>query len=251
MKKIIITLISVLFIIALSTTAVLASEAARLSDGADLLTDAEEAQLLAKLDEISEKYKLDAVVVTVESVGDKTEQEYADDYFDANDFGFGDDGILMLYCAETDKGHITTTGKCIEVFNDSAIGSIGTGIRRHLDIGNYYDAFTSFAADCENYMEIAVNGAPFNFGFTVVVSVVIGLIGAFIVGGKLKGQLKTVKAKEEAESYIKKDSLNVTNSNDFFLYRNVTRKEKKQESSDDDTTTHTSSSGTTHGGGGF
>lgn len=250
MKKIIITFVSVLFIIALTVTAVFASEASRLSDGADLLTDAEEAQLLAKLNEISDKYKMDAVVVTVESAGDKTEQEYADDYFDANDFGYGDDGILMFYCAGTDKGHITTTGKCIEVFNDSAIGSIGTNIRNHIDSGNYYDAFNSFAADCEHYMDIAVNGAPFNFGLTAVVSVIIGLIGAFAVGGKFKGQLKTVSSKAEAASYIKKGSLNITNSNDFFLYCNVTRTEKKQESSDD-TTTHTSSSGTTHGGGGF
>lgn len=100
-------------------------------------------------------------------------------------------------------------------------------------------------------MDIYLNGSPFNFGLSIVVSGIAGLIGAFIVGGKFKGQLKTVASKAGASSYVKKNSLNITQSNDFFLYRNVTRKEKKQESTDNGTTTHTSTSGNTHGGGGF
>ena len=48
---------------------------------------------------------------------------------------------------------------------------------------------------------------------------------------------------------MKKDSLNVTESADLFLYHNMTRTEKKKESSSEGSSTHTSSSGTTHGGG--
>ena len=39
----------------------------RLVDGADLLTEREEGELLAKLDEISERQQLDVVVVTTDS----------------------------------------------------------------------------------------------------------------------------------------------------------------------------------------
>jgi len=68
----------------------------RLIDGADLLTDSEEAKLLERLDEISEKYQTDVVIVTNYSLEGKTSTAYADDFFDYNGYGFGEnaDGIL-------------------------------------------------------------------------------------------------------------------------------------------------------------
>lgn len=70
----------------------------RLIDGADLLTDSEEAKLLERLDEISEKYQTDVVIVTNYSLEGKTSTAYADDFFDYNGYGFGEnaDGILFL-----------------------------------------------------------------------------------------------------------------------------------------------------------
>ena len=61
--------------------------------------------------------------------------------------------------------------------------------------------------------------------------------------------MKSVHSQAAANSYMKKDSLNVTESTDLFLYHNMTRTEKKKESSSEGSSTHTSSSGTTHGGG--
>ena len=49
------------------------------------------------------------------------------------------------------------------------------------------------------------------------------------------------------------NSMNLTNSRELFLYRDVHRTERPKESSSSDSggsSTHTSSSGTTHGGGG-
>lgn len=72
---------------------------------------------------------------------------------------------------------------------------------------------------------------------------------ALIIVGSMKGKLKSVHSQAAANSYMKKDSLNVTESTDLFLYHNMTRTEKKKESSSEGSSTHTSSSGTTHGGG--
>ena len=49
-----------------------------LIDNADLLTGEEESNLLAKLDEISDRLSVDVAVVTEDSIGDKTPREYAD-----------------------------------------------------------------------------------------------------------------------------------------------------------------------------
>ena len=56
-----------------------------------------------------------------------------------------------------------------------------------------------------------------------------------------------------AASYEREGSMNLTNSRELFLYRDVHRTERPKESSSSDSggsSTHTSSSGTTHGGGG-
>lgn len=61
----------------------------RLADMADLLQESEEKALLALLDEMSERQQLDIVVVTANTLNGKTPMEYADDFYDYNDYGFG------------------------------------------------------------------------------------------------------------------------------------------------------------------
>ena len=70
----------------------------RLVDEADLLSDSEESRLLTTLDEISERQNCDVVVVTVDTIGDSTATEFADDFYDYNGYGAGEnrDGILLL-----------------------------------------------------------------------------------------------------------------------------------------------------------
>lgn len=71
---------------------------ARLVDQAELLTAEEQQQIQAKLDEVSELHHCDAVVMTVNSLDGKTATEYADDAFDYDGYGLGEDkaGILFL-----------------------------------------------------------------------------------------------------------------------------------------------------------
>ena len=51
----------------------------RLVDRADLLSELEEEELEARLDEISERQQADVVVVTVNSLDGKSAQDYADE----------------------------------------------------------------------------------------------------------------------------------------------------------------------------
>ena len=66
----------------------------RLVDEADLLSDSEEEMLVEMLDGISTRQNLDIVIVTVNSTGEQTAAEYADDTYDYN--GYAEDGILLL-----------------------------------------------------------------------------------------------------------------------------------------------------------
>ena len=64
------------------------SQLPRLADDADLLTDSEEKELNQQLDTVSEEQECDVIVVTVDSLNGKTVEEYADDYYDDNGYGY-------------------------------------------------------------------------------------------------------------------------------------------------------------------
>ena len=82
------------------------SELPRLVDDADLLTDSEEKELNQQLDTVSEEQECDVIIVTVDSLNGKTVEEYADDYYDDNSYGYGENnsGILFLVVWMTGNG---------------------------------------------------------------------------------------------------------------------------------------------------
>lgn len=236
----------------------------RLVDMADLLSDSEEAALSEELDEISERQKVDVVVVTVSSLEGESAMAYADDFYDYNEYGFGEekDGILFLISMEEREWHITTTGYGIRAVTDSGIESISSMMIDDLQEGDYGAAFTTYAQMCDEFITEAREWDLYDDGS---MDGVFGLVGSFvmsfglafvialIVTGIMKGQLKTVRGRSAADDYIKEGSMELTKENDLFLYRQIDRREKpKNDDSNqsEGSSTHTSSSGTTHGGGG-
>ncbi len=70
------------------------------------------------------------------------------------------------------------------------------------------------------------DSGEFDLKSTLIISVVVGAVIALIVVNVMKGQLKSVRKESGAGNYIKAGSFNLTRSNDFFLYRTVTKNEK-------------------------
>ena len=265
MKK---KMIALLFVLALCLCAAVPAFAAdgfadeyyRVNDLADLLTDSEEAALLQKLDEISQRQKMDVIVVTVNNLdGYDSAAEYADVVYEYCKYGYGDqkDGLLLLISMEERDWAISTCGYGITAFTDSGIEYIIDQIKPDLSDGNYVAAFDTYANLCDEFITQARNGAPFDKSnlpreplsiIWVPISVVFGVVLALIIVGSMKGKLKSVHTQVAANSYLKKDSLTITESSDLFLYHTVTRS-KKEKDNDSGSSTHTSSSGTTHGGG--
>ena len=177
--------------------------------------------------------------------------EYADDFFDYNGYGFGAsyDGVLLLISMEDRDWWISTTGLGIRALDDSTIEYIGEWMLDDLSNGWYADAFETFVDECEYYINGEINGFPFDFGSTLMTSVVIGLIAAFIATAVMKSKLKSVRRQTAASDYVKANSLQLTQSQEIYLYRNVVAVKRASESSGL-SSTHRSSSGRSHGGGG-
>jgi len=263
MKKFItvLSLLCVLFITALPSFA--GGDLPRLVDGADILDNDEETALLDMLNEISERQQVDVVVFTVESIGTDSAQYYTDnEIFEAYNYGYGSDRntILLMLSMEYRDWHVTTAGYGITAVTDAGLEYMFEQFIPYLSDGDYFTGFTVYAEYCDEFITLAKNGdpfdiddlpkEPFNKGMAFIVSLVIGLIVAFITVGSMKSKMKSVREQAGAKYYVKQNSMNITESRDYYLYRSVSRSEKSDSSSSGGSSTHTTSSGTRVGGGG-
>ena len=234
----------------------------RLVDQADLLTDAEETALLAKLDEISERQQFDVVVVTVETTGERTPMAFADDYFEYGGFGYC---VLLISMAERDW-HVSTCGfgetALDEDYSRSYLESVG--FNSALSNGAYAEAFNIYADYADDFVTEAKTNKPYSSRHRVdgkkhkalgaVVSLLIGMvISAIITLSKKNSYTKAVHMQSGAAQYMVGGSLVMRQSHDRFLYSHVDRRAKPKDNdrssgSSYSSGSHTSSSGTSHGG---
>ena len=257
-KNIIGFLTAVLLLIGLVLPAQAASP--RLVDEAGLLTEKESSKLLEKLDKISTEQQLDVVIVTVDSLGQKTSQAYADDYFDYEGYGQGEslDGILLLVSMEDRDWAISTHGYGITAFTDAGLSYMQEKFRPYLSEGEYAKAFEKFADLCEKFIKQAKKGKPYDNGnmpkeplswVWIPGDLLIGCGIAVVVALTKKGQLKSVRKKVLAQAYVVPGSQNVTDCRDFLVNRfTTTRIIEHHDDHPGGSSTHQSSSGSTHGG---
>ena len=237
------------------------SHPSRLIDNAFLLSDSEKSSLESKLDSISQNQECDVIILSTNTLEGKTTTEYADDFYDYNNYGIGDDknGVLLLINMEERDWYISTCGFGITAFTDAGIEYIGNEIQPYLKDAKYSKAFETYADLCDKFITQAKTGKPydkknlpkkpFKIVMEILISVGIGVAIAFMVGKLMKSQLKTVRSKAQATDYVDKNSLNITNSNEMFIFSRINRTAKPKEKNSG-SSTHQSSSGTTHGGGG-
>ena len=243
----------------------------RLADQEELLTTEEQEELLARLDEISERQQCDVVIVTVASIEGKTATEYADDYFDYQGYGYGEksDGILLLVGMKERVWAISTHGSLgISAFTDAGLDYIKEDVQFQLKLDNYAKAFRTFASLCDQFLTAAHKGKPYDVGNLPIKhaspSILIFLfpIGILIMAWKsrsTKRSLRSVVKKTGAISYKVPNSLHLWVDEDRITGSHVTKRKRNEESRDrggssgsggssGGSTTHTSSSGRTHGG---
>jgi len=245
----------------LNTPAVDASE--KIYDYSDLLTDEEEAELKAEIDNFIETTNMDLVFVTTsfQYYSDHQNEDYAADFYDYNDFGMNvtnNSGILFLRNSNPSDPYydMYTFGDAQLYFNTYRYDNILDGIYGNISTGNYLVGFKDFISRTQNYIlsgmpselqdyyvdgqgYLQENKTPKVYSIpwpgVLVASFIITLIIMIILIKKNKMVSKATMAEE----YLNKGSVKITNRKDVFL-RSYT-------------TSHTtsSSSGGSGGGGGF
>ncbi len=239
-------------------------------DNAGLLTAQEVQKLTSRLEEISARQAMDVAVVTTLSLDGKTERDYADDFYDENEIGQGEnkDGILLLISESERVWAISTSGSCIDAFTDSDLDYIAGNLLPYLSDGDWSGAAISFADDCGpclsayepddgNYSDDTDDDydyTPSVMYFNsvwLIGSLLVGLIVALIVTLSMKRGMKSVSMKSSAADYLRSGSFTPGRSEDLFLYHTVSVTAKPKDDDNDRggfSSTHVSSGGSTHGG---
>ena len=146
-----------------------------LVDKEHLVSDSQAETLSNRLKEIGSAYKCDVVIVTVPTLGSKTAEEYTDDYFDYNGYGYGatpnaqgttidGDGILLLLSTEARDYWISTSGYGITAFTDYGIQTyLEEQFLPYLRSNDYAGGFNAFADACEYLLKTARKGVPYDY----------------------------------------------------------------------------------------
>ncbi len=265
-------------------------------DYADILDPYEEADVDAYLSSISQELQFDIVVLTVEEGYDPdTLLSVAEDFYDYNGFGYGSnrDGIVLAVDMGSSQMILTTTGYGIEAVTEYGEEVIYDYIIDDMSDGNFEEAFThKFGEIVYDFVKLARNNDVVDWdtpgypsypwyegtapvgpapggsdGPTTGEAAAASGAGALAVGaaagaissGRNKSKLKTVRAKTQANSYERRDSLVLSDRRERFLYSTVTATPRPQNNNQNrghgqgprtsGTQVHTGHSGTSHGGG--
>lgn len=254
MRKLSILLCLVLTL-CLSITAMAAPN--RVVDEAQLLTAAQVSALEETAASLRSEYDIDVVILTVDSLGFKSATEYADDYFDQNNYGVGSrrSGVLFLLSMEDRDWAISTCGNAIKALTDYGQEQLFESISDELAQNDYYGALSHYISELDRYFEAYAAGNPIDRQVSrsllpfVLAGVVLGLIVAAVVVWAMQRSLNTARAQSSAWDYVTPGSFDLKGQQDIYLYSTTTRVRRPEpESSSGGSSTHHSSSGTTHGG---
>ena len=258
----------------MKTKAVNADE--KIYDFANLLTDEEENELKLRIDRFIQENNMDMVIVTdsFSYSRDKENEEYADDFYDYNDFGLGfehNTGVLLLRNANPRDPyyHMSTTGDAQLYLNDARIDNILDNIYDDIHDGRYLRGFTRFVDETDRYIKSGKPNTAINYYIDdygnihkvkgkyhppIGLALILGLIISGITIGIMVSKNKMVKKATKAEEYLDGDSINITTREDKFIRSHTTHytvsSSSGGHSSGGGHSFHSGSSGFSHGGGG-
>ena len=253
----------------LRTPAVDATE--KIYDYAELLSDEEEQAVKEKIDEFMEQTKMDLIIVTVDFTysNDTENEDYAADFYDYNDFGMNfenNSGVLLLRNANSLDPYydMYTFGDAQLYFNQTRYDNILDGIYDLMHSEQYASAFDKFITETQEdillgkpkEMEkyyVDENGYlkkdPTAYRIPWLILIIISSIITLIIILILINKNKMVKKAQQANHYLKQESINITNRKDIFI-RSHTTSYTESSSSSGGGGSHSGSSGGGHSSGG-
>lgn len=233
----------------------------KIYDFAELLTEEEEKQLYDKVKEFIANTNLDLAIVTINTNVKDSTQEYADDFYDYNDFSI--DGLAFVIDMQNRIFYISTAGKAMLYYDDYRIEYILSALDQEMYNHEYFNACNTLISQLTEY---------YNHGFSdnadkyvvigtqiyrktpylllSIIAVVSAIIGTLI----LALRNKKIKLATNSNDYFDNKSFEITKDTKEFISSNTSRVYIPPADSGGGGSSgggfHSGSSGASHGGGG-
>ncbi len=236
------------------------------TDRAQLLADTQEEMLRNRINSIYNKYDIQIVIVTTNSLYGKSCEAFTDDYYDYN--GFAEDGICIMRNPTSKDLYISTSGEGIDILNDDAIDFVLDSMVPLVKGERFYDACDDALDRIENYIA-DYNGESVDVEYPgmssyksaeskkdnfmlVLMAMGISLAITIITIATLRSNMNTAVKQTRSDNYADRNSFVVSKSSDIYLYSRVAVVPKAQTNSGSrgGSSVHRGSSGRSHGGGG-
>ena len=253
-----------------------------------LFSETEIIQLEEKIAQCRKSTKMDVVIVSAYADGERSAEEYADDYYDYGGFGVGKkaSGVLLLYYMDGPgqpggECYISTAGTMINMLTDERIESILDDVYGDLGNRDFAGATEHFLEDVKAYVKEGVESGQYTYdrdtGEIVryhsirLYEVAIAMVIAGILAGSVCLDIKKRYAMKQSSREVS-NSLQAYRADCAFHFsvagdkmvnkyvrsvpipRNTSSgsggRGHSGSSSAGRSTIHTSSSGSSHGGGG-
>lgn len=250
------------------------ASSSRVYDNAELFSPEEIEALSETIEELQDKTQMDYAIVTTEDTNGKSTRTYADDFYESEGFGVGEDHSGMLYLIDLDNQeiYISTEGQMLRYLTDERIESLLDDAFTHAAEEDYALSALSVLYGTEEYLSLGIPDGQYNYSSEtgerdpfrrsrLPLALLIGCIGGLIASLSTFFAIKSrYHLTHETYHYPlhEKSTLTLTRSEDRLLHQTLTHRKipKNPPSSGSSsshhsrTTTHRSSSGRTHGGGG-
>ena len=147
-------------------------------------------------------------------------------------------GIVLLLAMDSRDWHISTDNAMrMRITDDEGIPYVGDQFLGQLKKKDYAGAFESYVNAVDTLLVYyEQQGKPYRpsdeFSFLALfLAVIASCIGGWLVRAGLISSMSNVTHAAEAGTYLERDSVNITENSDTFLFMNVTRTPKKKHKS--------------------
>lgn len=233
----------------------------KIYDFAELLTEEEEKQLYDKVKEFIANTNLDLAIVTINSNVKDSTQEYADDFYDYNDFSI--DGLAFVIDMQNRIFYISTAGKAMLYYDDYRIEYILSALDQEMYNHEYFNACNTLISQLTEYYD---SGFSDNADKYVIVGTqiyrktpylllsIIAVVSATIGTLILALRNKKVKLASNSNDYFDNKAFEITKDTKELISSNTSRIYIPPTDSGGGGSSgggfHSGSSGASHGGGG-
>lgn len=232
------------------------SELRKVIDDAGIFGNNDISTLESEIKALSEKYMMDIVITTTNDTNGKSARAYADDYFDYNGYGYGNEknGILLLIDMDNREIYISTSGSGIKYFTDTRIDNILDNIYNEVSNKQYFNGAKVFVNNVSIYLEKGIPVNQYTVDEDLIERVLYSIALSFIAAVTVV-QIVLKKYKKPASfhetTYVDNNSIKFIRRSDRFVSTHTSRRKiPKNNDSGGRSTSHSSSSGRSHGGGG-